>query len=540
MGLFDTTYDFDKLVRLTSAGVEVSSFVQVKNALIKRYKEIYGNDIDVDSTSADGQYIMMLALLLYNAYNGLIYLNKNLDPASATGKFLDVLCGLNNVFRRESYNSYAYLYVKYIGTATNYTSNVERQSVQTIRCIDQSGKIWTWTEGQATESFKTKFNANDPEVTILKFVCEESGHVEAYADDTLKSDSLEKKISWDDLNDNNHGDIGSVLDINTYPFEVWQSDDAIVGEFTESDESLRDRLIAERGNSGLTVRNGLLGSLLNIVGVEEANLYNNNTINSITTNDGITVNTHDIYIILRYKENAKVDEELIGNTIDSKLTPGIVTTNYSGDGAFGTSKSCSFNKGTGISYTVYWKKCTPIYPAMHLTFQVNPLLYNAEEKEKTIIKSFQNYLFNLSITDDINIPNILAELNSSDSPVNGQFTYMFYDGVVGTVVNGGKISTGEKTYTSKDTYYNYNDFVNFNNQYIVKEVDPSAFDPTGLYIKNEHSVFEALPSSASYDANTTYYEVNPNFTNTKLFEFAYVQTTGTLEQWTLDIYTINS
>ena len=100
MGIFDVKYNFDNLVRMTSAGVEVTSFVQIKNAIIKRYKEIYGNDIDLSDASGDNQLIMMISLLPYNGFNAIYYLNQNIDPASASGKFLDILSGFNNVFRK--------------------------------------------------------------------------------------------------------------------------------------------------------------------------------------------------------------------------------------------------------------------------------------------------------------------------------------------------------------------------------------------------------------------------------------------------------
>ena len=87
MGLFDVKYNFNNLIRTSSAGVEVSSFVQVKSAITERYKEIYGNDIDVSTETADGQFIMMLSLMLYNGYSSVMYLNQMLDPASANGKW---------------------------------------------------------------------------------------------------------------------------------------------------------------------------------------------------------------------------------------------------------------------------------------------------------------------------------------------------------------------------------------------------------------------------------------------------------------------
>ena len=192
MGLFDVKYNFNNLIRTSSAGVEVSSFVQVKNAITERYKEIYGNDIDVSTETADGQFIMMLALMMYNGYSSVMYLNQMLDPATATGKWLDVIAGFSNVFRKNATQSYTSVYVKYTGNTADYTSNFGT-NVQTIQFVDNNGKIWTWTEGKNGSDFTTKFSKTTNGVTNyypLKVVCEDYGAISAFANDSVKTDNF--------------------------------------------------------------------------------------------------------------------------------------------------------------------------------------------------------------------------------------------------------------------------------------------------------------------------------------------------------------
>ena len=546
MGLFDINYNFDNLVRMTSAGPEVSSFVQIKNALIKRYKEIYGNDIDVDTTSADGQYMMMLSLLLYNGYNGLLFLNKNLDPASASGKFLNVLCGLNNVFRKNASNSYAYLYVKYIGSPTGpdgtYAFN-NSSNIQTIQCMDQSGRIWTWKEGgNVDNSFKTKFyseNEGKP-IPCLKFVCEESGAIEAKSD--LNMNDL-NAISYSILTKDNHGDISQTIDLNTFPFEVWQAKDAVVGNEQETDEALRQRMQYERGNAGITVANSLLGRVLNIVGVMEAKLYNNNYEPSgAIANDGTTINFHDVYIALRYQENCEVDKNLIGTTIDEQLTPGIVTTQYTDtDRVYGEGQSITINAyETIIEYPIYWKKCLPISPSMQLKFKVRKSTYIKKEKEESIVDCFKKYLFDLSIYDDINVPEIISKLNVNDVMVNNQHTYMFYQGLVEALLSQQKIDTSDRTYgsifTNKDTYYSYNDYSIEYGSVTVTSTNFADLVATGkLYTFSYSDGYVPVSSSATYNSSNNYCLLSDN---KLVFEFTYSQESETAPylEGTLDIY----
>lgn len=501
MGMFDVEYTFDNLIRATSAGVEVSSFVQVKDAIAKRYKEIFGNDIDIESTTADGQFLMMIALMLYNGYNGVYYLNQNLDPAGAQGVFLDRLCSFNNIFRKDEEPSYAYLYVNYMGSAIDYVSTVENSKMQSIECVDGSGKVWRWEEGAgASNQFATKFT--NGKIELLKFVCQENGPIAAKAEDNVKGKKaayLEGKVP-SGISDtstiailvsndhgevkSNHGDIGETIDQAIYPFEVWQAEDAVVGNDKETDSALRSRRVSELGNNGTTVINGLIGGLLSIAGVEEAKVYSNNKLGNdssgdlIDAKDGSKIKPHDVYVCVRYKDGVSekgIDEE-IGQKIYEKMTPGIVAipinkgvngnNHYIIDDTsnpYGTIKKYNVDLYGGIlQYDIYWKKCKSICPSLQLTFMYNPATWN-EARDTTLIKNaILNYMYNLTIYDDIVIPNLLSAINASDLRPNNQNTFVFINGkVAGNETNPyitTKIVEGTPTsskFNNKDTYYDY-------------------------------------------------------------------------------------
>ena len=499
MGMFDIEYTFDNLIRTTASGVEMSSFVQMKDAIIKRYKEIYGNDIDVDSTTGDGQFLMMLALMLFNGYSGIFYLNQNLDPAGATGPFLDRLCSFNNVLRKFAEPSNAYLYVKYIGRNEKYNpvSN-EDQKIQEITCIDKAGKLWKWSEGKGVSGFATTFSKNDTEPKLLKFICEETGPITAEADENILVNNEPN------LTDDTRGFISQVLDKSIYPFEVWQAKDATVGTDDETDTALRQRRLYELGNTGVTVLNGLRGSLVRIEGVEEVKVYNNvvqRTSNSYITQDGSDVEFHDIYICLRYKKGVDVDRSLIGQTIYNKMTPGIVTVplNYEfsgnqyktyaqGKGKEGTTNWNKFGIAQKYDVNIYqgilrdvisWKECTGINPALKLEFLYHNKLYskgvNGENSvhEKLIIDTLKKATFNLTIFDDLNVPNLMSSINASSPVTNGQTTFIFINGLVKARITQTATSqrsrydydttkivstTGTSTYFENcDTFYDYSD-----------------------------------------------------------------------------------
>lgn len=516
MGMFDVKYTFDNLIRTTSAGLEVSSFVQTKDAIIQRYKEIFGNDIDVESTTADGQYIMMLALMLYNGYNGLYYLSQNLNPTGAQGVFLDRLCGFNNVFRRNAEPSSAYVYVKYTGGAPSYTSNVEGSNTQEITCIDKAGKLWQWQEGITSNGFPTKFKPN--EIYELQFFCEENGPIVATADESvigkmgILTDVEEENISSQvKLTNDNRGDIYATVDQAIYPFEIWQSSSAILGNDEETDTSLRQRRINEAGNNGLTVVNGILGGILSVSGVVETKLYNNvkDTVSDdshdIVTKDGSSVKPHDVYLCVRYKDGVESDSisANIGKTLYEKLTPGIVTVPLNegvnndriyesiDSNAYGHNEQFEVNVyGQILKYNLYWKRCISIHPSLRLNFICNENNWNSDKHEKIIRDTIIAYTYNLSIYDDLVIPNLLAELNANDDKINNQSTFMFIDGKLKEEYTTSKIQDGDTNVVSrfenKDTYYSYQSGIVFEfEDEVTNEESSSPYKKKILHVYQE-------------------------------------------------------
>ena len=58
---------FDNLEDLISFGenaIETATDAQIFETFIKKMKDIYGNDIDVSSATADGQWINSIALIM--------------------------------------------------------------------------------------------------------------------------------------------------------------------------------------------------------------------------------------------------------------------------------------------------------------------------------------------------------------------------------------------------------------------------------------------------------------------------------------------
>lgn len=328
---YNPKYDTSELIKFTENRVERASFQQIQEAITNKMKEIYGNDIDLTSTTADGQWIMARSLILDKMFEVIVNLSQNINPSTARGSLLDVLCSFNNVFRKGQTYSTVQCAVKPIrdDVKNGYEKTEGDQTYQEIKCVDPNGNTWRWFEYKNIDgTYNTNFTKS--EYTYITFTCETIGGVSAKKGTFNKSDASD---------DATGGDMAKVIDINRYPFKVWQSEDANLGDEIESDESLRTRRELEIANNAVTVLEGVESSLRQIAGIRDVKIINNNTNEDISTNgingasainggDNITIKAHCIYIVIRYEENVNVDalKKTISQTIFNKLTPGILTT----------------------------------------------------------------------------------------------------------------------------------------------------------------------------------------------------------------------
>ena len=55
--------NISNFITFTAGGLQIASFVEIREALIARYKEVYGTDIDLSTGTADGVFVNDLALI---------------------------------------------------------------------------------------------------------------------------------------------------------------------------------------------------------------------------------------------------------------------------------------------------------------------------------------------------------------------------------------------------------------------------------------------------------------------------------------------
>lgn len=394
------------LINLTGAGLNVATFTEIRAALIDEYKNIYGSDIDLSTGSADGVYVNNQALIINNLLNVIQVLYNNLDVNTANGVYLDTLCALANVTRKPATPSNASLQVENLSSSSIIISDAT--------FVDQGGTTWKYVGSDTI----TLAGNETKQITVT---CDELGPVAAPA-------------GW--INNT----------IENLPVAITQENAANLGTDIESDTSLRARRNQSSGASGVTVLNSLSGALLNISGIDDVYIYNNNTSSNITAKDTTTVDTHSIYVVIRQREGVEIDDSVIGSIIHEKLTPGIHSCDSNCANTNGTHKSYEYPivvLGQTISdaeQNIYWKKAIGVHP--NITITITPLNYFTTDEINNIGATINDYLNKLPLSTDLTTNELIIEAVYADPLFKSRPTYN---------VKAVNITTA----TNPDTYYNY-------------------------------------------------------------------------------------
>jgi len=518
MAIFDNNLDYTKLIQFTDGSLQLASFVQIRNALIERFKNIYGNDIDVSPASADGQYINSISLLINNIFQTIKRGYDSLDPAIATGQYLDTLCSYNNITRIMPTASKAQLYI--------YNSTGSDIEIDKLTFIDKSNILWVWDNGGVNFKFKSKT------YQLIEVTCNELGSISApgtsafyyFGQDGLLVETDDpSKQDWDDSRLYGNSLINGTIyqTVEQLGLWVWQYKDADVGEDEETDEALRSRRYMMLGNTSVTVLEGLKGNLLNITGIKDCYIFNNASSSPVTLTDPngytpiadtTTVDEHSIYVAIRYKEGVKIDPQVIAKIIYNKLTPGILT-NETTD-PLGESLQYDIPRTSEIVDTIYWKKCGTISPEISIDLYCKKEIYDyptdsannvvtsihpaTSAIELEIIKNLQKYISDIKIDDYLTISNLMTNIQQSDIQKNGMSTYFTQSGYIDTV--------GTYKYPANLSYFKYND-LDFLFEYDNLDFSSctlSVGGTTPLYIKlNATAVSLSLSDPTTFDLIAT-------------------------------------
>ena len=260
-------------------GLQIPDSDQVLKAVQEEFKKVFGNNINLDPSSPQGQLITSLASMIITKNTELLKLANQFNPLTAQGIFQEALGRIYFLERKVAQPTIVFCECKGLqGT------------------IIPNGAIVENTEGLRFYSTNQAIIAENQK-TMVEFICEKVGEI------PVKANTITKIITvisgWDTVNN---------------------PKDGIIGRIEESQaEFERRRYTSVAKNAHGTVAS-LYGALVSINDVIDVIVLENRTNNPIEQ-AGVTIDGHSVYISIFGGK-----EEEIAKTIYHKLDAGCGTT----------------------------------------------------------------------------------------------------------------------------------------------------------------------------------------------------------------------
>lgn len=332
---------------IDEAGLYIPSYDDIKEDLIDKMKEIYGNDIYLEPDSQDYQMISAFSLMINDAMQSLLLSYNNSSPLTAISTGLDRLVQLNGIVRREPTKSICK--VKVVGAPGTVINNGVAQDINGINwflpeyvVIAQSGEI--------------EVNAE----------CEKFGPVQVSVGGINKVSTVVQ--GWDSITN-----------------EVLAS----VGVGVETDSELRARQAQSSSISAKTIKDSITAGILNLEGVKKVVSYENDTPASV----GVFP-PHSITFVVDGGNDIEVANEIYWRKTIGTTTYGnteiIIDTPYAGE------SKIKFQRPIEVSVTI----------DMSITFLVSQSAEILNEIKASIV----DFIYDNAIGKDLYVSTIFGAI----------------------------------------------------------------------------------------------------------------------------------
>lgn len=264
-------------------GLQVKSATEILADLEAGMRAIYGQDINLDSNSPDGQLLNIFTQSCVDLRELLVQVNNSFDPDQALGRILDERVVINNIERQG-------------GTYTTINIDVVVDRTVTLQGLDASYSDINGTGYTIQDNTGNSFILADTTTLVagshsLTFRAQNIGRVET----TINTITTPVTI------------VLGVVSVNNPSAPV------SLGQNEETDAQLRSRRARSVSNGASGYLNGLQGLVLAIEGVTDARLYENYT-NSTDVNG---IPPHCMWLVVEGGANTD-----IGNAIYERKSYG--------------------------------------------------------------------------------------------------------------------------------------------------------------------------------------------------------------------------
>ncbi len=319
---------------LNANGLQTKTAIELLSELTAGLKAIYGNDINLNSNSPDGQLINIIAQTGIDIRELLTEVYNSMDPDNAVGYVLDQRAAYNNIKRTA-------------GTYTIQPIDITTNRTVTLEGLDSSindpnGAGYTIADDAGNQFILTETTTMIAGTGSLNFRARNIGRVETIANTITNPVTI----------------VQGVVSVNN-------SEGALeIGEEEETDVELRIRREKSVAIGSTAFIDGLTGYLLSLDGVTEAIVYENDD----DEEDDNNIPAHGVWVIVKGGDSAE-----IAQAIYTKKTPG---TNMKGG---------EVENITTINGSIYPMKFDrPLPKDLHIQFDIQTIVAGTTFDEDSI------------------------------------------------------------------------------------------------------------------------------------------------------------
>lgn len=331
---------------VTENGIQAPSYAEILEYFQSKAREIFGQDVNIDADTQDGQLIAIFALALSDVNAQAIATYNQFNPNTAVGVGLDSAVKTNGITRH---------------TATNSTVD--------LVLIGQAGTVIT--NGVATDDSENRWLL--PEQVVIPV----SGEITVTA--------TAEEVGAIEASPNTITQIGT-------PTLGWQSvnnpTQATVGVAVETDAELRQRQSRSTELPSVSIWEGIISSLLNLPGVIRVSGVKNDE--DDPSPEGVP--GHTIAMIV---DGGEVDE--IGETIFLKKGEGV--------GTYGSVQT-TYIDTYGFPNVIKFSR--PTIVNAYVTLTITPSTTYISSVADEIKQRIADYINDLSIGESVNIARVLS------------------------------------------------------------------------------------------------------------------------------------
>ena len=331
---------------VTENGIQAPSYAEILEYFQSQARNIFGQDVNIDADTQDGQLIAIFALALSDVNAQAIATYNQFNPNTAVGVGLDSAVKTNGITRH---------------TATNSTVD--------LVLIGQAGTVIT--NGVATDDNENRWLL--PEQVVIPV----SGEITVTA--------TAEEVGAIEASPNTITQIGT-------PTLGWQSvnnpTQATVGVAVETDAELRQRQSRSTELPSVSLWEGIIGSLLNLPGVIRVSGVKNDE--DDPSPEGVP--GHTIAMIV---DGGEVDE--IGETIFLKKGEGV--------GTYGSVQT-TYVDTYGFPNVIKFSR--PTIVNAYVTLTITPSTTYISSVADEIKQRIADYINGLSIGESVNIARVLS------------------------------------------------------------------------------------------------------------------------------------